>query len=130
MRAILISLSLMCICQGAEPLTQEQEKNARDQALAGYLAQGGGLRKSGSDNKVGAVFTQGKLKGLTKEQATQKFNSIWVKVGPEVKAKYAALGPVPTEEGKPDDSPEKEQDRIRRELELRRIRDQIERLTR
>jgi len=129
-KALSLLLALMCSLS-AEPLSPEQEKNARDQALAAFLAQGGGLRKSGSDNKAGFVYTEGKLKGLTKEQAIQRFYLMWDKVSPEVRAKYAARGPVVSDEKKEDEAADKAQfEKLERERKSRQMQDEIDRLKR
>jgi hypothetical protein len=61
-------------------------------ALERHLANGGGLRKSGSDRVAGAVFTKGKARGLTVEGATQQARDMWDKAPASVKEKYSRRG--------------------------------------
>jgi hypothetical protein len=58
-------------------------------ALERHLASGGGMRMGGRSRKAGFRFTEGKLRGLTVEQATQQARDLWDKAPASVKEKYS-----------------------------------------
>lgn len=58
-------------------------------ALERHLANGGGMRKSGFDRKAGNVFTKGKARGLTVEEATRQARDMWDKAPGSVRDKYS-----------------------------------------
>lgn len=59
---------------------------ARELALENYLAQGGNLGTKW--DKVGPVYTEGPIRGLTKAQAVAKFNGMWAGASGATKQKY------------------------------------------
>lgn len=58
-------------------------------ALETYLSRGGGTRSDGKRRKAGFRYTEGPIKGLTIEQATQKARELWAKAPESVRSKYA-----------------------------------------
>lgn len=86
-------LLLLLTCSFAFSQTQEQLVQyipaGKQMALEAYVAQGGGMISKGGSSNPAFRYQAGPIKGLTKEQAVQKFEVMWAKVGGDTKLKYA-----------------------------------------
>jgi hypothetical protein len=61
----------------------------KQMALESYLAQGGGMLMKGGSGKPGFRYQEGPIRGLTKDQAISKFETVWARASGETKKMYA-----------------------------------------
>jgi hypothetical protein len=95
---------------------------AYQEALQSFLSTGGGLQPNLRDRK-GPTYKNGAVRGLTEDQAVEKFKEIWVNTSPEERAKYAERARLTGGAGnQPSTNNEnQEAERLRMEARLREL---------
>ena len=89
----------------ASPTIPKEEVQVRMEpgkaaAFDRWMAQGGqlpGVESRGRGGRKVGIYSQGPMKGMTYDQAKQKFEQMWGSASPEIRAKYdaRAAGPAP-----------------------------------